>query len=236
MTVYSRQYTLCEKSRTHTSLSGNCSSLYMSCNDGTCVHDSLVCDGQPHCQHGEDEADCQHICSNHELSCTSHCHHRDLCSCSPNYFQCLSGGCVALQKLCDKTVHCVDASDEPPTCLYLRQEQIGHRSIILGINNHINKLIQQNKAMQQGCLQSGNEVPPIHKSKVEYKMHFNQHRCAPSAFSSHIKFFCTIIGTPHITQERYFSLDRLCIYDHDCDDDYIFFFCTKIYFSTIPYT
>ena len=220
MTVHSREYTLCEKARVHISMFTNCSALFMSCNDGTCVHDSLVCDGQPHCQHGEDEADCQHICSNHEHSCMSHCHHQDLCSCSTNYFQCLSGGCVPLQKLCDKTVHCVDASDEPPTCVYLRPEQIGHHSITLGINNHINKLIQQNVVIQQGCLDSGNELlPPIHN--VEYKMHFHQHRCSPSTFSSHIKFFCTIIGTPHITHEHYYSLDRLCVYDHDCDDDYI---------------
>ena len=221
MTVYSRQYTLCEKSRTYTVLSNNCSASFMSCNDGTCVHDSLVCDGQPHCQHGEDEADCEHICSDHEHSCMSQCHHRDLCSCSPEYFQCLSGGCVPLQKLCDNTVHCVDASDEPPTCVYLRPEQIGHHSLHLGINNHINKLIQQNVVIQQGCLHSSTEsLPPTHN--VEYKMHFHERRCSQSTFSSDMKFFCTIIGTPHITHEHYFSLDRLCIYDHDCDDDYIY--------------
>ena len=214
-----RQFTLCENSRTHTVMLTNRSDLFMSCHDGTCVHDSLVCDGQPHCHQGEDEDDCQHICSDHEHSCMSRCHHQELCSCSPEYFQCLSGGCVPLAKLCDKTAHCVDASDEPTTCVYLRPVQIAHHSLTLGINNYINKLIEQNLVIQQGCLHSSNEsLLSIHN--VAYKMHFYRHRCSPSTFPSHIKFFCTIIGTPHITHEHYFSLDRLCIYDHDCDDNY----------------
>ena len=70
-----RQFTLCENSRTHTVMLTNRSDLFMSCHDGTCVHDSLVCDGQPHCQQGEDEDDCQHIYSDHEHSCMSRCHH-----------------------------------------------------------------------------------------------------------------------------------------------------------------
>ena len=190
-----RQFTLCENSRTHTVMITNCSDLFMSCHDGTCVHDSLVCDGQPHCQHGEDEDDCQHICSDHEHSCMSRCHHRELCSCSPEYFQCLSGGCVPLAKLCDKTAHCVDASDEPPTCVYLRPEQIAHHSLTLSINNYINKLIEQHLVIQQGCLHSSNEsLLAIHN--VAYKMHFYQHRCSPSTFPLILNFFALLLERP----------------------------------------
>ena len=205
-----RQFTLCEKpSHAHTLMSDwlKCSEVFMSCNDGTCVHDSLVCDGKPHCPDGKDENDCLHICSDHKHSCMSQCHHRDLCSCSPEYFQCLSGGCVPLQKLCDKIVHCVDASDEPPTCVYLRPEQIGHQSLTLDINIYINKLIQQNIETHHICLHSNNEpLPPGHN--VEYKMHSHQHRCS-TYFLPKIKFYCSMIGTPHITSQQYFSLDRL---------------------------
>ena len=105
--------------------------------------------GLQYCLDGEDEADCQHICSDHEHSCMSRCHHRDLCTCSEEYFQCLSGGCVPLQTLCDKTVHCIDASDEPATCVYLRPENLGPSSLLLGINNYINKLIQQTRSTQR---------------------------------------------------------------------------------------
>ena len=144
-------YTLCEKSLGQNTILTNCSTFYMSCNDGT---SHLCVMGHSHCPHGEDEADCQHICSDHSHKCMSHCHHRDLCSCSPEYFQCLSGGCVPLQKLCDKTVHCIDASDEPPTCVYLRPEQLSSHSLSVGINNYINTLIQQNMIIQHQCLQS----------------------------------------------------------------------------------
>ena len=110
-------YTLCEKPSINSEIVTNCSNLCTECDDGTCVHDSLVCDGKPHCLHGEDEANCAHICSDNTASCMSQCHHRDLCMCSLEYFHCLSGGCVPLQKLCDQIVHCSDASDEPPTCV-----------------------------------------------------------------------------------------------------------------------
>ena len=225
----------------------------MSCDEGTCIHDSLVCDGHAHCPHGEDEADCQHMCSDHMISCKSDCHYRDLCSCSPGYFQCQSGGCVPLQKLCDKTKHCADASDEPPTCVYLRPEQLSGHSLSLDVNNYINTFIQQNMAIARRCLQ------PSHWSlfnvqNVKYEMHHQ--RCLPSTLSPVIKFPCGVIKilnslkrgwaqriSPDIKfmcrsvgifgsvnwlahaweveeDQEYFSLDRLCIYDHDCDDNY----------------
>ena len=178
-----------------------------------------MCDGQPHCEHGEDEADCQHICSGQRNSCLSHCHHTDLCSCSPGYFQCLSGGCIPLQKLCDKTVHCLDASDEPPTCVYLRPEQLGHSSLSLDINNYINKLIQQNEVIKQRCLQSHDAfLLPMHN--VEYKMH--QQKCFFSSYSTDIKYICHMVNKFHLAAREYFYLDRLCVYDHDCDDNYFY--------------
>ena len=135
----STHFTLCEKFTDHSEILNKCSEFYMICNDGTCVHDSLVCDGYPHCPRGEDEAGCQHICSNHTNNCVHHCHRNDLCSCSSEYFQCLSGGCVPLQKLCDKIPQCLDASDEPPTCVYHRPEQSRCPFISLDINNYLKK-------------------------------------------------------------------------------------------------
>ena len=183
-----KDFSLCEKSLLPITVLTNCSDLYMVCGDSTCVHDSLVCDDEPHCLHGEDETECQHICSDNTHTCISHCHHRDLCTCSPEYFQCLSGGCVPLQKLCDKIKHCIDASDEPATCVYLRPEQLGRSSLPLDINNYINNLIQQNKAKQHKCLQ--NET--LLSFQVNYEMHRNKQHCAPSSPSSDMKFHCNV--------------------------------------------
>ena len=215
-----KHISLCEKSVAHAAVLTNCSEFYMSCNEGTCIHDSLVCDGRSHCPYGEDEADCQHICSDHSHNCMSHCHHRDLCFCSLEYFQYLSGGCVPLQKLCDQTVHCIDASDEPPTCVYLRPEQLGHHSLSLDIKNDINTLIQQNMIIQERCLQSSKNKSLLNAQNVEYEMHTKLQRCLPSSQSPHTKFMCDIFSIPLTTSQQYFSLDRLCVYDHDCDDDY----------------
>ena len=222
ITEYKRM-SLCEKSVTHAAMLTNCSEFYMSCNEGTCIHDSLVCDGYQHCPLGEDEAECEHICSDHSDNCMFHCHHRDLCFCSLEYFQCLSGGCVPLQKLCDKTEHCVDASDEPPTCVYLRPEQLNHHSLSLDINNYINTFIQQNMIIQHRCLQSTNKRPLFHVQNVGYKMHSRQQRCSPSSLSPDINFMCGIfLYEPFGRRSQHFYLDRLCIYDHDCDDNYIY--------------
>ena len=216
-------YTLCEKPSINTEIITNCSSLYTECDDGTCVHDSLICDGKSHCPHGEDEANCERICSDNTASCMSHCHHRDLCSCSLEYFQCLSGGCVPLQNLCDQIMHCSDASDEPPTCVYVRPEQLGSHSLSLDINYYINDLIHTNTPIQQKCF--NNEFYPVMKAR--YKMYAHQKFCWPSDRSHDIKFRCSSIwhseqfqrGTGSHT--HYFSLDHLCVYDHDCDDEYV---------------
>ena len=216
-----KHMSLCEKSVAHAAMSVNCSEFYMSCNEGTCIHDSLVCDGYWHCPHGEDEANCEHICSDHSDNCMSQCHHRDLCFCSLEYFQCLSGGCVPLQKLCDQTVHCNDASDEPPTCVYLRPEQLHNYSLSLDINNYINTLIQQNMVIQRRCIESTNNRSLFHVQNVGYKMLSKQQRCSPSSLSPDIKFMCEMFTNIYLRPYPYFSLDHLCVYDHDCDDNYV---------------
>ena len=219
----SYDYTLCEKSLVQNTILTDCSASYMSCNDGTCIHDSLVCDGHSHCPHGEDETNCQHICSDPSYNCMLQCHHRDLCFCTQGYFQCLSGGCVPLQKLCDKSVHCIDASDEPPTCMYLRPEQLSSHSLSAGINNYINTLIQHNIIIQHKCSQS-NYGSLVHVQNVKYKIRFNRQKCLPSSVLSTRKMICGIplVETWYHSSliPRLFSLDRLCIYDHDCDDNY----------------
>ena len=216
-------YALCEKPRVNTEIVTNCSNLYMDCDDGTCVHDSLVCDGKPHCLHGEDEADCERICSDNTASCMSQCHHRELCSCSQEYFQCLSGGCVPLQKLCDQTVHCSDASDEPPTCVYVRPEQLGTPSMSLDINHYINDLIHKNTPIQQACFKDEFYIV----TKVNYTIYARQKVCSPSYRSHDMKLSCCSswslrrsnykCSTESGTQQ--YPLDHLCVYDHDCNDE-----------------
>ena len=123
---------------------------------------------------------------------------------------------MPLQKICDRTVHCLDASDEPPTCVYLLPEQLGRTSVYLGINSYINKLIQKSMAVQHMCSYN-NDVLLNH---TYYKIYAKESTCAPLTHSLDIRFLCNLYNTFDRVYPHFLSLDRVCIYDHDCDDNY----------------
>ena len=124
-----------------------------------------------------------------------------------------------MPKLCDKIPHCPDASDEPPTCVYHRPEQLGSYFILLGINKYLKNFIKQNVDIKRECLRDKNVgVHSVHN--VGYRMISQKSACSPSSSSSDITFSCKLWQTPGLMHEHYFSLDRLCIFDHDCDDKY----------------
>ena len=95
-----------------------CSSTYFQCNDGTCLDEHLVCDGRQHCMMGEDEQMCTHICTD-KVSCALNCSYMNKCYCLRGFFQCGSGGCIPVGKLCDRVYNCKDGSDEPMSCEFV---------------------------------------------------------------------------------------------------------------------
>ena len=120
-----------------------CHSSYFRCYDDTCLDDQLVCDGRQHCLSGEDEANCTHICT-HSVNCASKCSYMKNCHCSRGYFQCQSGGCISVRKLCDGVHNCKDSSDEPKFCdiksaniQRTKLEEHWQSHLILGINGFI---------------------------------------------------------------------------------------------------
>ncbi|ELT90498.1 hypothetical protein CAPTEDRAFT_85937, partial [Capitella teleta] len=91
------------------------------CRDGTCIMILYVCDGQKDCLDGEDE-ECNHLCSYEEGDMVGKCNqdcHTSNCTCISTHFQCSSGGCVPLEKLCDGRTDCADDSDEEGCALML---------------------------------------------------------------------------------------------------------------------
>ena len=130
-----------------------------------------------------------------------------------------------LQKLCDRIPHCTDASDEPPTCVYLRPEQLKYnQALYLDVNKYINTLIQQNKVTVHRCIQSNNG-PLADVPNVKYKMHYHEQRCSLLSLSSDIKFPCGMYRILYDPFERYFDLAYLCVYDPACgyhDQNYCF--------------
>ena len=121
-TNYSAHYILCERETVHMIEPIKCE--YFSCNDGTCLAEKLLCDGTWHCVDGEDEANCTAMCSSNEVeNCLYDCSYEYNCRCARSYFQCQSGGCIPVGKLCDGAADCIDKSDEHMSCFLSSSDQ-----------------------------------------------------------------------------------------------------------------
>ena len=136
-----------------------CSPPYLRCSDGTCLHDSLLCDGEKHCIEGEDENNCHNICTLITESdaptpqyCLEQCHFADFCRCSHRYFQCLSGGCKPLSVVCDGVAQCEDSSDEPATCVYVTSSYIRDKSFPSRIQDYVYSQIQYHLKTKVKCM------------------------------------------------------------------------------------
>ena len=205
-------YTICEKPLYRKDAVASCSQLYLTCDDGTCIHDSLVCDGHLHCLYGEDEKNCQAMCNDDSIDCITQCHYDNKCICSDNFFQCLSGGCIPLHNLCDQTVHCNDGSDEPTTCVYIRPEDLQSELVTLQVSNHVNTLIKRVNVMNIDCLK---HLKRRVQQEVDYNMHYNSPHCQPNNSPSGLLVPCTD-WTLYTTNEQFIPLSNLCIYDTIC--------------------
>ena len=86
-------------------------SVHHTCNDGTCILNIYVCDGQFDCPDKSDEKNCDPSCIEHKLqnqtkdviSSHQHCFTGCVigrCICDYLYFQCATGECVPLDKTC----------------------------------------------------------------------------------------------------------------------------------------
>ena len=212
-----KEYVMCEMDKDSSHLVSNCSVQYMSCNDGTCIHDSLLCDGQNHCVDSKDENNCRHVCSHsNNINCYTDCHIDDLCTCSDSYFHCLSGGCIPLHRLCDQTPHCADSSDEPPTCVYLRPDNIHPPSMSLPANSYINRLINASNSYHQHCSRHIT-FRPI--KPVNYKMVYTSYNTCPESFPpSQLMIICSDWQHySHREKIQSIPLSHLCVYDNECD-------------------
>ena len=210
-------FVMCEKPLLYrVQTTSSCSLHYLTCDDGTCIHDSLLCDGHQHCTHGEDEINCGHVCSQSQIiNCYTECHMDEFCSCSENYFQCLSGGCIPLQKLCDNTAHCTDASDEPPTCVYIRPADIYPSSLVLPLTSRINDIIHE--VVNHKCYRDYTfmQIEPI-----DYKISRNESNCIEPIASDYLSIICSDWSQyAYERPVRSIPIHHLCVYGRECNSE-----------------
>jgi hypothetical protein len=91
---------------------GECPEGMFACRDGSCVSVHKRCNNIPDCLFGEDERECDDVgCESPGLHCPTECQWPS-CRCRAEFFQCVSGGCVPADVVCDDEENCADGSDE----------------------------------------------------------------------------------------------------------------------------
>ena len=184
-----------------------CSSTYFQCNDGTCIDEHLVCDGRQHCMMEEDEKKCTNICTD-KVSCALNCSYMNTCFCLRGYFQCESGGCIPVGKLCDRVYNCKDGSDEPMSCEFdsaqlqrikvEEQWNIGRQRCSQGTESNV-------------FLESPFHLYPLkltYYSTDSYKISWIQHHLGI------LYFMCFAVDPRDNNLHPRYSLDRWCIYNY----------------------
>uniref|UniRef100_A0A0N7ZAT8 Uncharacterized protein n=1 Tax=Scylla olivacea TaxID=85551 RepID=A0A0N7ZAT8_SCYOL len=76
----------------------SCHAGYFQCDEGLCIPEALVCDGELNCIAGNDEKNCAR--------------EGKARSCFPGYFQCALGNCIPGNLVCDGELNCVTGNDE----------------------------------------------------------------------------------------------------------------------------
>ena len=208
------QFVLCESSPRQ------CKDRYFQCSDGTCLDDALLCDGTMHCIDGEDEADCQHVCT-HQNNCFSSCSFEDDCRCHHSFFQCVRGGCIPLARVCDGYSQCSDSSDEPPTCLYGEQIMIPkvlEPTVYHAANQYISNRVDVLNKVRESCLSGVLEKAKM--KHVNLEMNVLTPICPIVSNTlrreelSRLHGICQFIN---ITHAEVYLLRYQCMYDYNAD-------------------
>ena len=88
----------------------DCFPGHFECEDKVCILMEYKCDGITQCEDESDEVECGPVCNLPDNECLR-CN-RTTCKCTDLFYQCETGGCIPISKLCNQVLDCRDGSDE----------------------------------------------------------------------------------------------------------------------------
>lgn len=99
-----------------------CPNWQFACKNGDCINLMFVCDGQAHCQHGEDEENCfirkgtDTYLSQPEVDRFQHYLSTHFQVCDEYSFKCEESLCLYKSSICDGKQDCIDTDDDERHC------------------------------------------------------------------------------------------------------------------------
>ena len=130
---------------------------YFMCTDGSFIGAMLQCDGIPDCPTSEDEYNCTWVCPFESSLCFTECIF-PTCQCHDYYYQCLSGGCVTFDRLCNGQHDCSLGEDEHGCVLALKA------------THHISLTVQE-VDLNTGFCYGSTEYLPCYSQRECYSVH-----------------------------------------------------------------
>ena len=158
------------------------------CKDKSCISPGAKCDGKWDCMNGDDESECDitmcHINNKYQNQsfCQTKCSiQKHMCLCGLGFWQCQSGGCIALSKFCDYQQDCQDASDEKCPVMQCDVGQVRCRN---GECINVRELFD----LQRHCLDNSDEQDLEHENRYATKYctnldHHNNMLTKPASIS-----------------------------------------------------
>uniref|UniRef100_A0A183BS53 EGF-like domain-containing protein n=1 Tax=Globodera pallida TaxID=36090 RepID=A0A183BS53_GLOPA len=137
-----------------------CQPEFWQCSNHKCVPNSWRCDGNDDCDDMSDEQHCTaEEVKAHNLTGLASATILDGTNCARGQYECQSGQCIDIHKVCDNTYDCTDRTDESPSC-FVNECELAERPLceqrcvdqLIGYKCDCERGFQLNKQDMKTCV------------------------------------------------------------------------------------